>query len=147
MSAITDLIAKQVQAAASGSKLENNVLSSLSDSILGGIKQTASTASGVQQLTNLFSGNASATSVNALASAAGKIFTSTAASKLGLSASATSSATALLPTIINGIAQAVASKGSNLDISSILTSLGVSSAKASTLSKLGSALGSLFRKK
>lgn len=145
MSAITDLISKQVQAAASGSNLGSNVLNSLSDSILSGIKQTASTASGIQQLTNIFSGNASSSSVNALASVASKIFSSTAASKLGLSASATSSATSLLPTIINGIAQAVS--GSGLNVSSILSSLGVSSSKASTISRLGSALSSLFRKK
>lgn len=147
MSAITDLILKQVQAAASGSNLGNNVLNSLSDSVVSGIKQTASSANGIQQLTSLFSGNASSATINSLVNAASQAFTSTAAPKLGLSSEATNTATSLLPTIINGVVSAVTGSGSGFNASTVLSALGLSGKKASTISRLGQALGSLFRKK
>ena len=68
MSAITDIILSQVKESAAG-KLDKNVLSGLSDSILGSVKQSAQSASGIEQLTQLFTGktNAADSPVTALA--------------------------------------------------------------------------------
>lgn len=146
MSQISDLILKQVQAAASGSNLSSSVLNGLSESVLSSFKKTASTANGIEQLTSLLTGKSSAESspITALAS---QIFTSQIASKLGLSSSASSAASSLLPAIIGGLVSSISSKG--LDLSSILSAVGGSNS-ASTLGKLASVagkLGGLFKKK
>ncbi len=148
MSQLSDLILKQVQAAASGSNLENNVLNGLSDSIVNSLKQTATKQGGIEQLTALFTGKTSAESspITALAS---KIFTSQVAPKLGLSSSTSSTASSLLPTILSAIVSLVINKkASGLDLSSILSALGAGN--NSSLGKLGSVvgvLGKLFAKK
>lgn len=114
MSAITDIILSQVKESAGG-KLDGNVLSGLSDSILGSVKQSAQSVSGIEDLTQLFTGktDAAKSPVTALA---GKLFKADAAKKLGLDSKTAQLAIALLPTIIN----ALVSKKNGLDITSIL---------------------------
>ncbi len=149
MSQISDLILKQVQAAASNSNLGQNVLNGLSDSVLNSIKQTATTANGIEQLTALFTGKTSAAS-SSVTSLATQIFTSQVASKLGLSSAAASSASSLLPTIIQGIVSAVSSKGSGLDLSAILSAVGAASSsnsKIGQIASIASKLGGLFKKR
>lgn len=149
MSQLSDLILKQVQAAASGSNLDNNVLNGLSDSILNSLKQTATKQGGLEQLTSLFTGKTSAES-SPITSLATQIFSSQIAPKLGLSSSASSTATSLLPTILTALVSLIINKkASGLDLSSILSSLGASSSNAtiSNVSKLAGALGKLFKKK
>lgn len=148
MSQLTDLISKAAQSAASGSDLNGNVLNGLSESIVNSLKQTATSKGGVEQLTALFTGKASASSspITALAS---RIFTTQIASKLGLSSSAASSAAGLLPKILGSLVSSVSSKsGSGLDLASILSSLGAASGN-STAAKVGyiaGTLGKLFRR-
>lgn len=145
MSSITDLILKQVQSAASNSNLDNKVLNGLSDSVLNSLKQTATSANGIAQITELLKGKTSAES-SPVTNLASSIFSSQIASKLGLSASTTSTATNLLPLIINGIVSAINKKGSGIDLSSVLSSLGGASSSSSTLGKLAGSLGKLFKK-
>ncbi|MCQ2224345.1 MAG: hypothetical protein MJZ14_01300 [Paludibacteraceae bacterium] len=148
MSQLSDLILKQVQAAASGSNLGNNVLNGLSDSVMNSLKQTALKQGGIEQLTSLFTGKTSAESspITALAS---QIFSSQVAPKLGLSASASSSASSLLPTVLSAIVALVSKKSSGLDLSSILSSLGASgsNSKLGGLGSLVGMLGKMFKKK
>lgn len=143
MSQISDLILKQVQSAASQSGLENNVLDGLSESILNSLKQTATSPNGIEQLTSLFTGNTSASS-SPITNLASQIFSSQVAPKLGLSSSVTNSATSLLPVIINGLVALISKKGSGLDLSSILSSLGAAvSSNKTTAGRLISVLGKL----
>lgn len=117
MSAITDIILSQVKESAGG-KLNSNVLGSLSDSIFGSVKQSAQSVSGIEDLTQLFTGkvDAAKSPVTALA---GKLFKSDAVKKLGLDSKTADIAIALLPTIIS----ALVSKKNGLDMGSILGSL------------------------
>ena len=142
MSQITDLILKQVQSSASGSNLGSNVLEGLSDSIFGSVKEKAQSASGIEQLTSLFTGKTSAES-SPVTSLAAQLFTKNIVSKLGLDANTTKIATSLLPTIIGKLT----SKNSGLDLTSILSAVGASAGNSNGL--LGAAtglLGKLFKK-
>lgn len=114
MSAITDVIMNQVKEAAGG-KLDKNVLNGLSDSILGSVKKTAQSPSGIEQLTQLFTGKTSAADSPVTALAA-NIFKTDFAKKLGLSENITSAATSLLPTILGSLV----SKKNGFDLTSIL---------------------------
>jgi hypothetical protein len=142
MSQITDLILKQVQASASGSNLNSNVLDGLTDSIFGSVKEKAQSASGIEQLTSLFTGKTSAES-SPVTSLATQIFTKNIVGKLGLDANTAKIATSLLPTIIGKLT----SKDSGLDLTSILSAVGASAGNSNGL--LGAAtglLGKLFKK-
>ena len=155
MSILTDLIASQVQSSAKGSNLSENVLKGLSDSVLGSVKESAQTSSGISDLTSLFTGKTKAESspVTALAT---NLFTDKIASKLKLDASTTKTAAALLPTIISAIVSATKkdkSKSGGLDLNSIIASVGgevakdsLKNAAASSLKNAaGSLLGKLFK--
>ncbi|MBO4529394.1 MAG: hypothetical protein IK017_05265 [Paludibacteraceae bacterium] len=146
MSQISDLILKQVQEAASQSAsqsdLGSNVLDGLSDSILNSLKQTAKSPNGIEQLTSLFTGNTSAES-SPITQLASQIFSSQVAPKLGLSASSANAAAGLLPTIIAGLVSIITKKGSGIDLSSILSSLGAVASSNPTTGKLISIIGRL----
>ena len=144
MSQITDLILKQVQSAASGSNLSSDVLGGLSDSIFGSVKEKAQSASGIEQLTSLFTGKTSAES-SPVTSLATQLFTKNIVSKLGLDSNTANLATSLLPTIIGKLT----SKDNGLDLTSVLSALGASAAGSSNGGLLGAAtgiLGKLFKK-
>lgn len=114
MSALTDIILAQVKESA-GSKLDNNILGGLSDSILGSVKQSAQSASGIEQLTSLFTGKTSAAE-SPVTALAGKLFQSGVAKKLNLDSKTSNLATSLLPTIIG----ALVNNKNGMDITSIL---------------------------
>ncbi|MCQ2345177.1 MAG: hypothetical protein MJZ82_00220 [Paludibacteraceae bacterium] len=139
MSAITDIILSQVKESAAG-KLDKNVLSGLSNSILGSVKQSAQSASGIEQLTQLFTGktNAADSPVTALAA---NIFKKDFVKKLGLDANMAQLATSLLPTILS----ALVDKKNGLDIASILGAFtgGGKTAKSGKSDLLGTAVGLL----
>jgi len=117
MAGITDIILSQVKESA-GSKLDSNVLGSLSDSIFGSVKQSTQSIAGIEQLTELFTGKTDAAD-SPVTALAGKLFKADALKKLGLDEKTINVAVALLPTIIN----ALVSKKNGLDIGSILGSL------------------------
>ena len=146
MSQISDLILKQVQSAAAGSNLDNNVLSGLSDSVFGSMKQTAQSASGIEQLTSLFTGKTSAAS-SPVTSLATQLFTKNVASKLGLDSSTSSMATNLLPVIISSLVSAVSSKSGGIDLGTILSALGGKSSSSGLLKTVGSLLSGFLKKK
>lgn len=131
MSALTDVILAQVKETA-GKKLDSNVLGGLSDSILGSVKKSAQSASGIEQLTQLFTGKTAAADspVTALAS---KLFKSDAVKKLGLDSKTAELATSLLPTIISSLV----SKKNGLDLTSILSAFGGNSTSSKSSSKSG----------
>jgi len=126
MAGITDIILSQVKESA-GSKLDGNVLGSLSDSIFGSVKQSTQSLAGIEQLTELFTGQTDAAN-SPVTALAGKLFKTDAVKKLGLDEKTISVAVALLPTIIN----ALVSKKNGLDIGSILGSLTGGSATTTT---------------
>ena len=143
MSQITDLILKQVQSAASDSNLSSDVLGGLSDSIFGSVKEKAQSASGIEQLTSLFTGKTSAES-SPVTSLATQLFTKNIVGKLGLDAGTAQLATSLLPTIIAKLT----SKDSGIDLTSVLSAVGASAAGSSNglLGAATSILGKFFKK-
>jgi len=143
MSQITDLILKQVQSAAADSNLSSDVLGGLSDSIFGSVKEKAQSASGIEQLTSLFTGKTSAES-SPVTSLATQLFTKNIVSKLGLDAGTAQIATSLLPTIIGKLT----SKDSGIDLTSVLSAVGASAAGGSNglLGAATSILGKFFKK-
>ena len=151
MSILTDLISSQVQSSAKGSNLSETVLKGLGDSVLGSVKESAQTSSGISDLTSLFTGKTKAESspVTALATS---LFTAKIASKLKLDASTTKTAAALLPAIVSATKKDK-SKSGGLDLNSIIASVGgevakdsLKNAAASSLKNAaGSLLGKLFK--
>lgn len=142
MASLSDFILNQVKSAASGNDLDNNVLGGLSDSILNSLKQKATSANGISEITELLSGKSSASS-SPVTQLASKIFTSDVATKLGLSPTIANAASSLLPVIIEKVVGAVSSKGGDFDLASVLSALGGNSASSSKLGNLGKIIGGL----
>lgn len=157
MSQILDLIKSQVFDSASGVTLpadtKDQVLGGLSDSILGGLKQTAASTGGIEQLTSLFTGKTAAAQ-SPVTAAAGKIFQSDVIQKLGLSPAIANAAKALIPIVIGKLVGKVGSGGSDgsgegFDLGSLLSAVGGGSGDgdgSTLLKKAGSLLGGLFKK-
>lgn len=148
MAGLTDIILSQVKQSAGG-KLDNNILGGLSDSILGSVKQSAQSASGIEQLTQLFTGKTAAAD-SPVTALAGKLFQSGVVKKLGLDSKTADLATSLLPTIIGALVK----NKNGMDISSILGAFtgqtaSKSSKKSANNNLLGTAMGLLgkFMKK
>lgn len=102
MASISDLLLQTVRATAGKvnvpSNVSNQVLGGLSDSILGGLTQTAATPGGLNAITDLFRGKADA-ATSPVTQAAGNLFQNNILSKFNLGAAGTS-LKALIPTIL-----------------------------------------------
>ncbi|MBE6329818.1 MAG: hypothetical protein IJY54_06920 [Paludibacteraceae bacterium] len=154
MAGVADLIKKVAAEAAAGNidipdNLKEKVLGGVSDSIFDSIKKTAASNGGIEQITNLLSGETSASS-SPITSMATQIFSSKVAPKLGLSSAVTSTITAMLPTVVDKLIAAVSSGKDGFSIADIISAVsggsGSSSSKASILKGVGGLLGKLFKK-
>lgn len=151
MANISDFILKQVTSAAGKveipSNLKDQVLSGLSDSILGSLTQTASKSGGIDEIKNLLTGktDAASSSVTALA---GKLFSSNILSKLNLGSAGTQ-LSALIPTVVGKLSNFIKDQDGDgdVDINDIIISLKGSGTSSSLLSAATGLLGGLFGKK
>ena len=152
MSNISDFILKQVTSQASSvsvpSNLKQTVLDGLSDSILGGLTQTASKAGGVEQIKELLTGKTSAAS-SPITSLATSIFTKNTVSKLGLDSKLSSSLTSLIPSVVSKLSGFIKDQDGDGDVDLndiILTLKGGSSKSGGILGAATSILGGILKK-
>jgi len=157
MAGISDIILQQVKASAGNvsipSNIKEKVLGGLSDSILGSLTQTATKAGGIEQITQLLTGkaNASSSPITALAT---QLFTNNVASKLGLGNTG-SALSGIIPVVMGKLSGIIKDKDGDgdVDLNDILLSLkggasaGKAPAGASILGAATSILGGFLKKK
>lgn len=153
MASITDFILKQTTSQASGinipANLKNQVLSGLSNSIIGSITQTASQPSGFDQVKALLTGKTSA-AASPITGLATNLFTSNIVSKLGLDSKLGGALTALIPSIMSKLSGFIKDQDGDgdVDINDIILSLKGGNAKSGSglLGAATSILGGLLKK-
>lgn len=153
MASITDFILKQTTSQASGinipANLKNQVLSGLSNSIIGSITQTASQPSGFDQVKALLTGKTSA-AASPITGLATNLFTSNIVSKLGLDSKLGGALTALIPSIMSKLSGFIKDQDGDgdVDINDIILSLKGGNAKSGSglLGAATSILGGFFKK-
>lgn len=153
MASITDFILKQTTSQASGinipANLKKQVLSGLSNSIIGSITQTASQPSGFDQVKALLTGKTSA-AASPITGLATNLFTSNIVSKLGLDSKLGGALTALIPSIMSKLSGFIKDQDGDgdVDINDIILSLKGGNAKSGSglLGAATSILGGLLKK-
>lgn len=149
---ITDLISKAVSASAGSAQIpanvKNTVLSGLQNSILSSLTQTAAKPSGLEQLTNLFTGKANAAS-SPVTSLATSIFTKNILSKLNLGSNVNSGLSALIPLAVSNLSGLIKDQDGDgdVDLNDILITLKGGNRGGSLLGAATSILGGILGKK
>lgn len=147
MASLSDLILGQVKSATGNIKLPENlssqVLGGLSDSILGGLTQTATKAGGLEIVKDLLTGKADAAK-SPVTAAAANMFNSNVLSKLNLGALGTS-LTAAIPAVLSRLSGIIQDRDGDgdVDLNDILLTLQGGSGKG-ILGSLTGMLGGLF---
>ena len=159
MASIQDLILNAVKGSIGNveipSNITNQVVSGLSESILGGLTQTAVKPGGLDLVKGLLTGQQSAATspVTALIS---KIFSGNAAKKLGLGSALTTALVGLLPKILGNLSGMFKDQDGDgdVDLNDVLIALSGKKTQTATASAGGgllgaatSILGGLFKKK
>ena len=130
------------------SNIKNQVLSGLSDSILGSLTQTAAKSGGIEQIKSLVTGKTSAAS-SPITGLATNLFTSNIVKKLGLDSKLSSSLTSVIPVVMSKLSSVLKDQDGDgdVDLNDIILSLkGGSSSKASILGAASGILGSFLKK-
>lgn len=123
---------------------ENSVVDGIGDAILGGLKQSAGEANGLENILSLFNGQSNASS-SPVTSMIQSFFMQNIAPKLGLDQSLANTIQSFIPTILNAITQKASSE-QGLDMASVIGSLVGGTSEDSLLGKAGGLLGGLFGK-
>ena len=154
MASIQDLILQSVKGAIGNveipSNVSNQVISGLSESILGGLTQTAAKPGGLEMVKALLTGKQAAAS-SPVTDLIGKIFTGGAAKQLNLGSALTGSLVALLPKMLGNLSGVFKDQDGDgdVDLNDILIALTKGGAAKSGGGLLGAAtsiLGGLFKK-
>ena len=154
MASIQDLILNSVKGAIGNvqipSNVSNQVISGLSESILGGLTQTAAKPGGLEMVKALLTGKQAAAS-SPITDLIGKIFAGGTAKQLNLNSGLTSSLVALLPKMLGNLSGVFKDQDGDgdVDLNDILIALSKGSAGKSGAGILGAAtsiLGGLFKK-
>lgn len=150
MASLSDLLAQTVASAANNVQIPANaqstVLNGLSESILGSLTKTATSAGGMDVLKNLFTGKQSAAQ-SPVTALAGKLFANNILSKLGLGASTNNALSGLIPTIVGKLSSLIKDMDGDgdVDLQDIILALsGASPKKSNAGSILGSAATSIL---
>lgn len=153
MSAISDLIGRQVMSAAGNIEIPANikgqVLGGLSDSILGSLTQTIARPGGIDIVRNLLTGKANAAS-SPVTELAGKLFAGNILSRLNLGQQTGSALTGLIPTVLGKVSGFVKDQDGDgdVDINDIIITLtGKNQGGAGILGAATSILGGILKKK
>lgn len=161
MASIQDLILNSVKGAIGGvqvpSNVSNQVISGLSESILGGLTQTAVKPGGLELVKGLLTGKQSA-ATSPITALIGKIFSNNAAKKLGLGSALTAALVGLIPKILGNLSGVFKDQDGDgdVDLNDVLIALSGKKAQtqavpASTggglLGAATSILGGLLKKK
>ena len=152
MSQISDFILKQVSSSVSGveipSNIKSQVLSGLSDSILGSLTQTAAKSGGVEQIKSLLTGATSAAS-SPVTKLAGNLFSSNVVKNLGLDSKLSSKLSSLIPSVLGNLSGIIKDRDGDgdVDLNDIILSLkGGNSNGGSILGAATSILSGILKK-
>ena len=149
--ALSDIILQQVKNNTGGvsipSNLKNQVLGGLSESILGGLTQTAAKPGGIDLVKNLLTGKSSAAD-SPVTALAGKLFTGNIASKLGLGSDLTNSLTAAIPAVLSKLSGLIKDQDGDgdVDLNDILITLKGGNTGSGLLGAATSILGGILKR-
>ena len=159
MASIQDLILNAVKGSIGNveipSNISNQVVSGLSESILGGLTQTAVKPGGLELVKGLLTGQQSA-ETSPVTALIGKIFSGNAAKKLGLGSALTTALVGLLPKILGNLSGMFKDQDGDgdVDLNDVLIALSGKKTQTATASAGGgllgaatSILGGIFKKK
>ena len=159
MASIQDLILNAVKGSIGNveipSNISNQVVSGLSESILGGLTQTAVKPGGLELVKGLLTGKQSA-ATSPITALIGKIFSGNAAKKLGLGSALTTALVGLLPKILGNLSGMFKDQDGDgdVDLNDVLIALSGKKTQTATASAGGgllgaatSILGGIFKKK
>ena len=159
MASIQDLILNAVKGSIGNveipSNITNQVVSGLSESILGGLTQTAVKPGGLDLVKGLLTGQQSA-ETSPVTALIGKIFSGNAAKKLGLGSALTTALVGLLPKILGNLSGMFKDQDGDgdVDLNDVLIALSGKKTQTATASAGGgllgaatSILGGIFKKK
>ncbi len=146
MASIQDLILNAVKGSigsvAVPSNMSNQVISGLSESILGGLTQTAVKPGGLEMVKALLTGKQAA-ATSPITALIGKIFSGGAAKKLGLGSALTAGIVALIPKILGNLSGVFKDQDGDgdVDLNDILIALSGKKTQAQPASTGGGLLG------
>lgn len=150
--ALADIILQQVKNSTGGvaipANIKDQVLGGLSNSILGGLTQTAAQPGGLDVVKSLLTGKTSAASSPVTALAA-KLFTGNVASKLGLGNALTNSLTGAIPSIFTKVSGLIKDQDGDgdVDLNDVLIALkGGNKGGAGILGAATSILGGILKR-
>ena len=155
MASIQDLILNSVKGAIGNveipSNITNQVVSGLSESILGGLTQTATKPGGLEAVKALLTGKQAA-ATSPVTAIAGKIFSGNIAKNLNLGSGLTAALVALIPKVLGNMSGLFKDQDGDgdVDLNDILIALSGGAKKSSGGGLLGAAtsiLGGIFKKK
>ena len=148
MASISDLLLQTVRSTAGKvnvpSNISNQVLGGLSDSILGGLTQTAATPGGLNAITDLFRGKADAAK-SPVTEIAGNLFQNNILSKFNLGAAGLS-LKGLIPTILTKFSGLIKDQDGDGDVDLNDVLLALKGGSSGLLGTVTGILGGLFGK-